>query len=181
MKGLLFQRTKDIYRSFCLMLLFIVVSANSFAELESNEYNIKAMFILNFMKYVEWPSESKTEIFKIGIAGESGIYNALQTMTSERHENVKIRIEKVNPDSIQGYQVLIIPRSENRRTEEWSKKFQGKGILIISEDCKNNNNASINLININNKIRFEINNTQARLSGIKISSKLTELAISVQP
>ena len=62
-----------------------------------------------------------------------------------------------------------------------SKVCQGKGVLIISEDCKNNNNATINLVNINNKIRFEINNNQAKLGGIKISSKLAEMAISVQP
>ena len=181
MRASFFKTTENAFRLICSMVLFIVVSAQSFAASESNEYNIKAMFVLNFMKYVEWPSESISDTFKIGVVGESNIYQALQSLVANRKENAKIQIYKVNTDVNQEYQILIITRSENNRIESLSKVCQGKGVLIISEDCKNNNNATINLVNINNKIRFEINNNQAKLGGIKISSKLAEMAISVQP
>ena len=181
MRTAFFKTTKNAFRLFCLMVLFIVVSAQSFAESENNEYNIKAMFVLNFMKYVEWPQEPNSDTFKIGVVGESNIYQALLSLVANRKENSKIKIYKVNTDLNEEYQILIIARNENNRIESLSKKYQGKGTLIISEECKNNNNASINLVNINNKIRFEINNIQAKLGGIKISSKLSEMAISVQP
>ena len=181
MRAAFFKTTINAFRFFYLMVLFIVVSAQSFAESENNEYNIKAMFVLNFMKYVEWPQEPNSDTFKIGVVGESNIYQALLLLVANRKENSKIKIYKVNTDLNEEYQILIIARNENNRIESLSKKYQGKGTLIISEDCKNNNNASINLVNINNKIRFEINNIQAKLGGIKISSKLSEMAISVQP
>ena len=181
MRAAFYKTTINAFRFFYLMVLFIVVSAQSFAESENNEYNIKAMFVLNFMKYVEWPQEPNSDTFKIGVVGESNIYQALQSLVANRKENSKIKIYKVNTDLNEEYQILIIARNENNRIESLSKKYQGKGTLIISEDCKNNNNASINLVNINNKIRFEINNIQAKLGGIKISSKLSEMAISVQP
>lgn len=181
MRAAFYKTTINAFRFFYLMVLFIVVSAQSFAESENNEYNIKAMFVLNFMKYVEWPQEPNSDTFKIGVVGESNIYQALLLLVANRKENSKIKIYKVNTDLNEEYQILIIARNENNRIESLSKKYQGKGTLIISEDCKNNNNASINLVNINNKIRFEINNIQAKLGGIKISSKLSEMAISVQP
>ena len=181
MRAAFYKTTINAFRFFYLMVLFIVVSAQSFAESENNEYNIKAMFVLNFMKYVEWPQEPNSDTFKIGVVGESNIYQALLSLVANRKENSKIKIYKVNTDLNEEYQILIIARNENNRIESLSKKYQGKGTLIISEDCKNNNNASINLVNINNKIRFEINNIQAKLGGIKISSKLSEMAISVQP
>lgn len=181
MRAAFFKTTENAFRLICLMILFIIVSAQSFAASESNEYNIKAMFVLNFMKYVEWPQEPNSDTFKIGVVGESNIYQALLSLVANRKENSKIKIYKVNTDLNEEYQILIIARNENNRIESLSKKYQGKGTLIISEECKNNNNASINLVNINNKIRFEINNNQAKLGGIKISSKLSEMAISVQP
>ena len=181
MRAAFYKTTINAFRFFYLMVLFIVVSAQSFAESENNEYNIKAMFVLNFMKYVEWPQEPNSDTFKIGVVGESNIYQALLSLVANRKENSKIKIYKVNTDLNEEYQILIIARNENNRIESLSKKYQGKGTLIISEECKNNNNASINLVNINNKIRFEINNIQAKLGGIKISSKLSEMAISVQP
>ena len=181
MRATFFKTTQNVLRLFCLMVLFIVVSAHSFAESESNEYNIKAMFVLNFMKYVEWPPESISDKFKIGVVGESNIYQSLQSLVANRKESSKIQIYKANTDSNEAYQILIITRSENDKIERMSKKYLGKGVLIISEDCKNNNYSSINLVNINNKIRFEINISQSKLGGIKISSKLSDMALSVQP
>lgn len=167
-------------RSMRLLVILAIASVYSFAEGGSNEYNIKAMFILNFMKYVEWPAETYNNEFTIGVVGESEIFDALVKMAGNRKESKKINVEKVNADSLGNYQIVIIPKSENKKLEEWVRKFQYKGVLIISDECKNAG-AAINLLNINNKIRFEINNTQARLGGIKISSRLAELAVKVHP
>jgi hypothetical protein len=164
-----------------LLLTIFSLSVNSFAEGEANEYNIKAMFVLNFMKYVEWPSNAKEEVFKIGVAGESELFNALQLMSTNRNENVKVIIEKADPDVTENYQILIVSKKENKKLEEWSKRYQGKGVLIISEECESANNSAINLKNIDNKIRFEVNHSQAKLGGVKISSRLSNLALSVQP
>ncbi len=181
MRRRFFILRNNIYRLPCVMFLFFVFSAHSFANSGINEPSIKAMFILNFVKYIEWPPESKRETLKIAIAGESKIYEALLSLVIARKEIEKVKIEKVNMNSIPDYHILFIPQSEKSRSETWSKKFQHKGVLIITEDGVNSNNSSINLICINSKIRFEINNTQAKRDGIKISSRLTELAVIVQP
>jgi hypothetical protein len=168
-------------RSFVLLTLLVALSVYSSAEDEGNEYNVKAMFVLNFMKYIEWPVEATDGEFQIGVIGESDIYGALIAMAANRHDKRPIRIKKVSSANSSDCRILIISRSQNKKVEEWARLFQGKGVLLISEDCKSANGAAINLLNVNNKIRFEINNTQAHLGGIKISSRLAELAVSVQP
>ncbi|MEO8210587.1 MAG: YfiR family protein [bacterium] len=168
-------------RLISLVILLFIGPVRSFGGGDSNEYSVKAMFVLNFMKYVEWPSKNKSDVFRIGIAGESDLFNELETMTKNRSEFVKIKIERVSLNVIENIQILIVPKNEKNNIEAWTKKYQGKEVLIISEECKDVNNSAINLKNINNKIRFEINNTQAKLGGVKISSRLSNLAISVQP
>jgi hypothetical protein len=168
-----------------LVILFLFFSflnnpIHSFGEGESTEYNVKAMFVLNFMKYIEWPTEP-VDSFRIGIVGESEIYQSLINMTSHRMEQNKISINKILPGDTRKYQIIILSKSENKRIDDLSKKFQAKGVLLISEEYNSSNYAAINLLNINNKIRFEINNSQAKIGAIKISSKLSEFAVTVNP
>ena len=93
MKRQIFHIKSKIIRLLFLSSLLFMSSVYSLAEVESNEYNIKAMFVLNFMKYVEWPTETNNDIFKIGIAGESELFNSLQNMTNSRNEKAKIIVE----------------------------------------------------------------------------------------
>jgi hypothetical protein len=168
-------------RAMRLLLVFFIGISSTMARSESNEYNIKAMFVLNFIKYIEWPDNNNQDIFRIGVIGESAIYDALLSMTKSRPENRNIKIEKLTPESKEKYRILIISREENRRIEDLVKMVQTKGVLLISDECKSKNCAAINLRNINNKIRFEIFTNQAHEQGIKISSKLTDLALTVYP
>ncbi len=165
-----------------VFLLFIsLVQLRAEGDSTSNEYNVKAMFVINFMKYVEWPSGNNSGVFKIGVAGESEIYDALQSMAANRNESRKIIIERAKPDVVGDFQILVISKNERSKADEWNKKYHGKGVLIISEEFKDSNSAAINLKNVDNKIRFEINNSKAKSGGVKISSRLANLAISVQP
>ena len=70
---------------------------------------------------------------------------------------------------------------QNKKSIEWLKNYEDKGVLLISDNSKDETIAAINLLNIDNKIRFDINHSKARWGGVKISSKLADLAITVHP
>jgi vacuolar-type H+-ATPase subunit F/Vma7 len=168
-----------IRRAFCFAFIFFIGLGHAVPSGEDNEYNIKAMFVLNFIKYIEWPNERGASYLRIGVIGKSEMYDALRGMTANRNETKQILIDEVTADSKDSYKIIIISKSENSRIDEVIKRFRSKGVLIISDEYKGNPPAVINLLNINNKIRFEINNAAAHDQGIKISSKLTELALTV--
>ena len=148
---------------------------------EGNEYNIKAMFVLNFIKYVQWPFENNSSIIRIGVVGKSEMTDALRGMTMNRNESKQIVIDEINDESKQVYKIIFVSKTENSKMEEILRRFKGRSVLVISEDYKGKFSPAINLLNINNKIRFEINLSQAHDQGIKISSKLNELALTVKP
>jgi hypothetical protein len=179
MKSLSLAAIKTAGISMCLLLALVIFPSATRAQ-GSNEYNVKAMFVLNFIKYIEWPADPSPG-FKIGVAGESGIYDALLNMTKNRQESKKIIVEKVEENSTDNYNIIIIPREDKKKSDEWVKKYYGKGVLIITDELKRSDLGAINLVTVDNKIRFEIYNSQARLMGIKISSRLSDLAITVYP
>lgn len=172
---------KRLYRRSILFLSMILLSVQSIGE--GNEYSLKAMFILNFIKYVEWPASSGGEI-RIAIVGKSEIKEALLSTLKKKsaNSNQKVNVIEIDDDEIVPCEILFVPAAESHELSGYQKDYAGKGVLIISESTKSNTKgAAINLINVDNKIRFEIYQSQAKSAGVKISSRLTELAANVYP
>jgi hypothetical protein len=163
-----------------VMLLVPTINTKSYADNDLSENDIKALFILNFIKYINWPPEIDKSAIRIGIAGDSPVLESLLKVIRNRRENKNIKVEKLDPNAGTIYQIIFVTSEESSKIMRWNKKYAGKGVLIISDGCKSNCVASINLINIDNKMRFEINTFAAEACGIKISTRLMELATSVE-
>jgi hypothetical protein len=163
-----------------LALLFLCFTWAGMDQ-ELNEYSVKAMFIYNFTKYVEWPATSDQRAIQIAVSGYTPVQKALIELS--QHINAgqkKLQVLHLDPNSATQYHVIFVPHEEQERLEEIAKRFQGKGVLIVSEEAKNaSKGAAINLLVSDNKIRFEVFLSNARNGGVKISSQLTNLAIRV--
>ena len=160
-----------------LCLLFIWAGAPD----NNNEYEVKAMFLYNFTKYIEWPAQADSPVFRIAISGNSEIAPVLQSIAAKKSiGNKKIEIVTLGSGEFVPCQILFIPKSENSQVEELARKCQGKGVLVITDECRNApKGAAINLVKSENKIRFDLYMNCARTGGIKISSQLTSLALTV--
>src|SRR5258706_14990537 len=106
-----------LFRNILLFLLLIpcVVIPQRMA-VDGNEYNLKALFIFNFIKYVDWPQMSETGTFKIVVLGQSDIIESLKKISEQKKiNNQKIEItESDDPEEINA-QVLFIPRDMSDR------------------------------------------------------------------
>lgn len=162
-----------------MFLLLTAFVCNSFAPgTEGNEYQIKAMFIFNFTKYVEWPETPDADVFSIGILGESEISEPLERISVQKKVgNKKIVIKKITLDNEDFCNIVIVSKSRLNKLEQVEKKYAGRGILIISDESPRS--AAINLVTRDNKVRFEINQSLAKSGGVKISSQLLTLAVTV--
>lgn len=164
-----------------LSILLVSSCVRAGTSAEGNEYSIKAMFLLNFIKYVDWPIENTKNTFQIAVVGESEMYDALTLLAAKRSsEGQKVEIKHFDEKNAANYQMIFISGSENKFIEDIVKKLSAKGVLIVSENDKSKARpAGINLFNQDNKIRFEINLANVKNSGMKVSSKLLELATAV--
>ena len=150
---------------------------------DGNEYDVKAMFLYNFTKYVNWPATNSSEPFRIGIVGRSEIKIALEVIAQQKKiDNRQIEIKQVDPGDNSLCQVLFVAKSQTSKVEELVRKYAGKGVLIVSEECRHSEyNATINLVTKENKVRFELNQASARIAGLKIANTLANLAVVVNP
>lgn len=145
---------------------------------DGNEYQVKAMFVFNFTKYVEWPDADQAGAFTIGVVGESEITEPLEKIAAQKKVgDRKIVVKKITTEDEEYCNIIIVSRAKLGKLEAIEKKQAGRGVLIISDESSRS--AAINLITRDNKIRFEINQSLAKSGGVKISSQLLSLAVSI--
>jgi hypothetical protein len=148
----------------------------------ASEYQVKAAFIINFPKYVEWPGEAfaaTNSPIVIAVLGESRVTDELQKIIAGRSVNGRELVLK-HLDSADGTidcHLLFVPATEQKRAPNLLPSIKNKGILTVGEsDDFLAGGGTINLARRNQKIALEVNLEAAGNSRIKISSKLLNIA-----
>jgi hypothetical protein len=150
--------------------------------IEEDEITLKALFIYNFTKHIEWPeSKSSASKFSIVIYGHSAITEKLSTLLKNR----KIRdkaveiIESTNKEILEKASIVFIPQSKIGKVIELENSLEARGILYVSEEIKMPVKGScINLTSKNEKMKFELNESSLKKEGLKVSNQLLELSIA---
>jgi hypothetical protein len=149
------------------------------------EYQVKAAFLYNFAKFVEWPAdafETAGDSVILCVVGTDPFGDSLDSVV--RGESVSGRRLVVHRtrdlDEIRGCHVVFVPRSERSRQERILGSLRNRGVLSVGEaDGFLNGGGIIRFILEQNKVRFDINLEAAESSGLKLSSKLLRLARTI--
>lgn len=140
----------------------------------SQEYQIKAAYLYNFLKYVEWPVPMNRP-FMICVAGQNPFGNVLSSLTT----NERVRGNPVKTELILGYQpgcdVIFAPRTSN--IPAYLSAAAGMPVLTVGETKGFIEQGGIvNFFVEDGKVRFEINRSAAERAGLRFSSRLLQLA-----
>jgi hypothetical protein len=147
-----------------------------------SEEQVKAAFLFNFIKFVDWPNgvfAGKNSPFVIGVIGDGPfgkeIRESLQGKTISGRE---LQIRKITrPGEIRGMHALLVCASEVGIMPEVLASVKGTPVLTIGEmDQFGQQGGIINFYLQDNKVRFEINLDAADKARLKISSQLLSLA-----
>jgi hypothetical protein len=150
--------------------------------LETKEAKVKAAFLLNFARYVEWPENafaSTNSPIVIGVLGQDRLGRNLdltvEGKTVERHPVQVKRGSRV--DDLTDCHVVFVCASERDRLRATLTLLQTKPILTVSDmDGFATDGGMILLKKKQGMMRFDINREAAEKAGLKISSKLLKLA-----
>jgi hypothetical protein len=162
-----------------LLALLLAVPALAGAQTAA-EYDVKAAFLYNFAKFVDWPPAAFPDpnSLRICVLGEDPFGKSLQAVTDEQvggHKLIVTRTESLAKPT--GCQILFISRSERERLAQILAAVKGSPVLTVGDtDGFANRGVMINFVLEGSKVRFEINTESADRAGIKISSKLLQLA-----
>jgi len=145
-----------------------------------DEYRVKAAFILNFARFVDWPSDSFSEggVLVVGIIGDNPFGGSLDQLngTSVNGRRIAIRRFKFG-DYLRGCQILFVSSSERNRLGKILDSVKGGGVLTIGELPQfNQTGGVIKFVIQDYRVRFEINPGAAAQARLKISSKLMALS-----
>ncbi len=154
------------------------LGANGQTEISRAE----AMFIYNFSRLIEWPANYKTGPFVIGVYGSSTIQNDLKSYTTgKRVGSQPIAVKTfTTPSEISTCHILVVPFNSSKQLDNIVPQLSGKSTLLITEKSGAiSNGAAINFVIIGNNLKFELSPGNATKYGIKLSSKLSEMAFKI--
>lgn len=145
------------------------------------EYQLKAAFLFNFAKFVDWPAEVFSDPqapLVIGIVGENPFKEYLETTIRGKVINNRAVVLKVFATTVEitNCHILFISSSRKDQLAELFRTLASAPVLTVSEvDGFTSAGGMINFFSDDKKVRFEINNEMATRARLKISSKLLAL------
>lgn len=149
---------------------------------EFSEYQVKAAFLYNFTKFVDWPpqpADNHGTPFAMCVVGEDPFHGVLENIVEGKSVNGQVlavrHIKKV--EDAQGCRIAFISSSEKDRLRPILNALRGAGVLTVG-DTKGfaEMGGVINFTLVDNRVHFEINLEAAKVQGLKISSRLLRLA-----
>ncbi len=163
-----------------VFLTVLLLSAAKSVNTEA-EYKIQTLLIYNFTKYVKW-NDPATNDFVIVVYGNSSITNYFNQLKTAKQVNGKpIVVKTMNPgDKVPPCELLYIDDSYTRQAENQFLKGTLSNILVVTNTTPIPLKIScINLRNIDDSYKFEINNTLTSINNLEVSSSLLNLALKV--
>lgn len=185
-----FARVSQLLLALCP--LFLILSAallflprTNAQHLTATEYQVKAAYLYNFGKFVGWPDKgalSKDEPFEICVLGEDPFGLVLDSALTGAKISGKIvtakRISK--PQEIDSCRILFISSSESAHLEEIFGALERASVLTVSDIPQfSQHGGMIEFVLDGDRVRFQVNLTNAEGAGLNLSSELLKVAARV--
>jgi hypothetical protein len=152
----------------------------------SKEYQVKAAFLYNFTKFVEWPAQhfaTEDRPVVIAVLGHNPFGEELEQITRGRRVNGReITIAFIDtPAAAAAADLVFVCAGEESRFEAMNTALRQAQVLTIGESPRfADAGGIITFLREADKVHFVINLESAERAGLKISAQLLKLATEVQ-
>jgi hypothetical protein len=183
----------------CLVLLTALNAQAEPSSAQYKEYEVKAAFIFNFLKFVDWPKEKMADDpnqITIGIIGKDPFGSAVDIFKGKTIEDRKVvamrfeGLEQLNKlaesdknerlEAIKNCHLLFICSSEQKQIREITDIVDKHAVLTVGDTEQFiESGGIINFFMEEGKIRFDINLAAAKKAGLEMRSQLLRLARKV--
>jgi hypothetical protein len=149
-------------------------------------YEVKAAYLYNFGKFVEWPAKvtaGNNEPFTICVLGRDPFGASLDsTIAGEAIDGRSVLAKRFSkPQETLNCRVLFISSSEDAQLQEVLATLEKTSVLTVSDIPQfAKRGGMIQFVEDANKVRFEVNLTVAERAGLTLSSQLLKVAISAK-
>jgi hypothetical protein len=167
----------------CILALLLATTAHAAASIAGvGEYQMKALYLFKFAQFVEWPAAAfahGSDPIHICVAGENPFGSLLQTVIADKQASGRhFHVREVRPGKQPaGCHVLFVPASQSRRQTAILAGARGLHVLTVGESADFLEAGGVIVLRLNGaRLRFGIALEAAQSAGLKVSSKLLQLA-----
>jgi len=150
------------------------------AQKQLDEYDVKAAFLYNLIKFVEWPDPAgQADAIVIGVYGRDAFLTIRDVVMKAKKSTPRdVVVRQLNAeDEAKGCHIVFISESESRRTVQILRLLGDSGVLTVGETANFLDEGGLVRFYVHaNRVRFQIDSVGAQLGGLKISSQLLSLA-----
>lgn len=149
------------------------------------EYQVKAAYLFNFGKFVEWPDKPeppKGEPFEICVLGDDPFGAALDaTVTGATIHGKDVAAKRIaKPEQGGDCKVLFISVSEGGHLPEVLSALGKMNVLTVSDISQfSQRGGMIQFVRDGDRVRFEVNLANVEGAGLNLSSELLKVAVRV--
>jgi hypothetical protein len=164
------------------LLIVLISCAPALAQETLPEYQVKAAYLFNFLKFVEWPEEAFPDPLApivIGICGEDLFGNSLPQVTiGKTVQGRDLVVHRYHTgEDLRGAHILFISPSEKKRLLQILSTLHGANVLTVADmEGFLEAGGMIQFVSENDRVHFAINVDAASKAKLKMSSKLLSLA-----
>jgi hypothetical protein len=156
----------------------VMAMPSTFGEVTS-ESQLKAAYLVNFLKYVEWPGTRST--VSICLFGRDSLGPYLASYEGRQIVGRELRVRRVSsPDQLADCQALFIPDTEEARIGAVLRWVDRQPILTVSDvETFVRDGGAIALIRNDGRLQFDVNADIISRANLKASSQMLRLARQV--
>lgn len=149
------------------------------------EHQVKAAFLYNFARFVEWPADTPAGegAFVIGILGPDDTSRALEATVQGKSvggKTIQVRPVKTQDEAARCH-MLFVGSETPERLRPVLRAVRGSAVLTVGDsEAFAREGGIVNFVMQDHHVRFAVNTDAAERAGLKISSKLLQLAIIVR-
>lgn len=155
------------------------------AQKTTGESQVKAMFVYNFLKFVEWPAVTPLRAkdpFVVVIIGDGATADATERFLESKAIGERpLVVRRTRWDqSLAGARAAFVVERDAKKLRRVLDAAEAAGVLTIGEgESFTTIGGVIGLIVEDRKVRFDVDTTAAQLAGLRVSSKLLALTRAV--
>lgn len=165
----------------CFTAMWLCYGSASAQEVNYKAYSV---YVYNFIKYIEWPEETKADEFVIAIVGDSPIIKDLKVLAASKKANGKAIVIKkfASIEEVDHCKILYVSNSvKNSMLKLAIEKTKTLSALLITErEGQAKKGAGINFVTLEDEtLKFEVNRKVIEGNKLKISNTLMSLGLPV--
>lgn len=177
---------KFLQKGLLFAFVLLIVSGTALGKPESERIReVEAAFLIQFCKYITWPAsafDSPDAPLIVGVVGRDPFGSVLDNIARTariRGKSIEVRRYKRLPHDTP-VQLLFIAADAMDHFKQNKEKVVRKPVVLVGKRPDFLKYGIINFVMVDKNIRFDISLKNSKKSGLKISSKLLQVAHQVQ-